>query len=350
MTFLKRNTPVLKLGPVLKKQWTHLSLCILGRAVRQSRQSSTVLTKPSEQTFSNPALVLPLCTSEYVTPARGASDQRSVCPRERNVSSRNRFIPLVQVLGDKQHRDGSCSRQHHIQTTQWWAQNKYQDCKIDLPSKEMQLWHERQTRVGKHQTRQTVILKDGLFAANGGVGMPHFGTAEVQPMVINCRRQMHEMDKVCSWEQTPNTTLPVSGRQRKKSIFIRLHKGWATSPSLRLRLKTESHFDLCTRLLSGLNELFPVGHRESSLTGITHRAHWTYAYLEIIALSKKIIPLGFCSPTHTGQYCFHMPQMICFKNFFFSNSFMMQPPSSHTTGQTTKGYNTNKTKLQKQCS
>lgn len=175
-----------------------------GLSCLESRQSSTVLTKPSEQAFSNAALALPLCTWEYVTPARGASDLRSVCPREKNVSSRNRFIPLVQVLGDKQHRDGSCSRQHHIQTTQWWAQNKYQDCKIDLPSKEIQLWYERQTRVRKYQTRQMTILKDGLFAANGGVGMPHFGTPEVQPMVINCRRQIHKMDNVCSWEQTPN--------------------------------------------------------------------------------------------------------------------------------------------------
>lgn len=168
ITFLKRNKPVLKLGPALRKQLTHLSLCILGKTARQSQKSSTVLMKPLEQALSNVALVLLLCTWEYVTPAKGSSHQRSVCPREKNVNSRNRFIPLLQVLGDKQYRDGSCSRQHHIQTTQWWAQNKYQDCKIYLPSKEIQLWHERQTIVRKHQTQQLIILKDGLFAANGG--------------------------------------------------------------------------------------------------------------------------------------------------------------------------------------
>ena len=167
-TFLKRNKPVLKLGPALRKWLAHLPLCILGRTTRQSQESSTVLLQPPEQALSNVALVLLLCAWEYVTPARGSSDQRSVCPREKNINSWNRLIPLLQVLRDKQYRDGSCSRQHHIQTTQWWAQNKYQDCKIDLPRKEIQLWHERQTRVRKHQTWQTIILKDGLFAANGG--------------------------------------------------------------------------------------------------------------------------------------------------------------------------------------
>lgn len=209
---------------------------ILAKIARQSQKSSTVLTKPSEQASSNLALVLLVCTWEYVTPDRETSDQRLVSPREKNINSQNRFIPLLQVLRDKQYRNGSCSRQHHIQTTQWWAQNKYQDCKIDLLSKEIQLWHERQIRVRKFQIRQITILKEGLFTANGGFGMPHFRTAEVQPTVISCRRQIHKMDKVCSWEQPSNTMLPVSGKQRKKSIFIRLHKGWATllSPWLRL--------------------------------------------------------------------------------------------------------------------
>lgn len=283
---------MLKPGPALRKWLRHLSPCILGKTARQSQKSSTVLMKPSEQALSNVALVLLLCMWEYVTPHRESSDQRSVCPREKNINSRNRFIPLLQVLGDKQHRDGSCSRQHRIQTTQWWAQNKYQDCKIDLPSKEIQLLHERQNRVRKHQTRQTIILKDGLFAANGGIGMPHFRIAEVQPTVINCRRQIYKMDKICSWEQPPDTTLPVLGKQRKKSIFIRLHKGWATLPSPWLRLKTDLHFALCTRLLRGPGKLFPLGHCESYLTGIMHPAHWTCAYLETLTPSKKNLTFG----------------------------------------------------------
>lgn len=200
--------------------------------------------KPWEQALSNAALVLLLCTWEYVTPDRESSDLRSVCPREKNVNFWNIFIPLLQVLRDKQYSDGSSSRQHHIQTTQWWAQNKYQDCKIDLPSKEIELWHERRTRMRKHQTQQTIILKDVLFAANGGIGTPHFRIAEVQPTVINCRRQLYKMDKVCSWEQPPNITLPVLEKQRKKSIVIRLYRGWATLPSIWLRLKTELHFAL----------------------------------------------------------------------------------------------------------
>lgn len=168
--------------------------------------------KPSEQASSNSALVLPVCTWEYVTPDRETSDQRLVSPREENINSRNRFIPLLQVLRDKQYRNGSCSRQHHIQTTQWWAQNKYQDCKIDLLSKEIQLWHERQTRVRKFQIRQIKMLKEGLFTASGDFGMPHFRTEEVQPTVISCRRQTYKMDKVCSWEQPSNTILPVLGK------------------------------------------------------------------------------------------------------------------------------------------
>lgn len=158
VTVLKRNKPVLKLGARLRKRLTHLSLCILGKTARQSQKSRTGLMKPSEQALSDVALVLSLCTWEYVTPDRASSDPRSVCPREKNVNSQNRFIPLLQVRGDKQYRDGSCSRQHHIQTTQWWAQNKYQDCKIDLPSTEIQLsdmkdktvWEN--TRLGKGQS------------------------------------------------------------------------------------------------------------------------------------------------------------------------------------------------------
>lgn len=197
--------------------------------------------KPSEQASSNSALVLLVCTGKYVTPDRETSDQGLVSPREKNINSRNRFIPLVQVLGDKQYWNGSCSRQHHIQTTQWWAQNKYQDCKIDLLSKEIQLWHERQIRVRKFQIRQITMLKEGLFTASGGFGMPHFRTEEVQPSLRSYRRQTHKMDKVCSWDQPSNTTLPVLGKQRRKSIFIRLHKDephylphdsdWHRSPS-----------------------------------------------------------------------------------------------------------------------
>lgn len=189
-----------KLRPALRKSLTLLSVCILGKIARQSQKSSTVLMKPSEQASSNIALVLLVCTWKYVTPDRETSDQRLVSPREKNINSRNRFIPLLQVLGDKQYRNGSCSRQHHIQTTQWWAQNKYQDCKIDLLSKEIQLWHERQTWVRKFQIRQITMLKEGLFTGSGSFGMPHFRIEEVQLTVISYRRQTYKMDKVCSWE------------------------------------------------------------------------------------------------------------------------------------------------------
>lgn len=42
--------------------------------------------KPWEQALSDVALVLLLCTWEYVTPDRESSDLRSVCPREKNVN------------------------------------------------------------------------------------------------------------------------------------------------------------------------------------------------------------------------------------------------------------------------
>lgn len=169
MTFLLKNKPVQKLRPALRKWLTLLSLCILGKIARQSQKSSTVLMKPSEQASSNLALVLLVCTWEYVTPDRETSDQRLVSPREKTINSQNRFIPLLQVLGDKQYRNGSCSRQHHIQTTQWWAQNKYQDCKIDLLSKEIQHWHERQIRVRKFQIHQITILKRRFIHSQWGL-------------------------------------------------------------------------------------------------------------------------------------------------------------------------------------
>lgn len=134
-------------------------------------------------------------------------------------------------------------------------------------------------------------------------------------------------------------------KAERKSIFIRLHKGWATLPSPWLRLKAEPNSALA--LLQGLGKLFPFGHWESYLIGIMHPAHWICAYLEIITASKKIIHFGLCRRIQIVQYCFHTPQIVSFKMFFFSDNSVIQPPSIHpsihTTGQTVKGWNTNKT-------
>lgn len=91
IAFLKRNKPMVKLGPALKKQLTHLSLCTLGKTPRQSQKSSTVLMKPSEQALSNAASLLLPCMREHATQARESSDQRSVCPTGRKLQLPNQI-------------------------------------------------------------------------------------------------------------------------------------------------------------------------------------------------------------------------------------------------------------------
>lgn len=82
---------MVKLGPALKKQLTHLSLCTLGKTPRQSQKSSTVLMKPSEQALSNAASLLLPCMREHATQARESSDQRSVCPTGRKLQLPNQI-------------------------------------------------------------------------------------------------------------------------------------------------------------------------------------------------------------------------------------------------------------------
>lgn len=110
------------------------------------------------QLQSGPEAALPLpgamCHLSLRVPRSGLCSAKG-----KSISSQSTFVLLWQVLRDKQYRNCSYSRQHHTQTAQGWAQNEFLDCKIELPSKEIQLQPERESRVRKHQPRHMVILE-----------------------------------------------------------------------------------------------------------------------------------------------------------------------------------------------
>lgn len=144
--------------------------------------------------------------------------------------------------------------------------------------------------------------------------MPHFRIAEVQPTVINCRRQIYKMDKICSWEQPPDTTLPVLGSRGRNQFSL----GYTKDEPHYLHHDSDWRqisILLCVPDFCVVRVNYSHLDTESYLTGIMHPAHWTCAYLETLTPSKKILPLGLCSTTQIVQYCFHTPQIMFLKLF-----------------------------------